>query len=165
VPSIGRFDGGLSQLLRGDGHGHFSAVPVAESGLIVPGDAKALVTLDFDRDGWPDFFVTRNDLPALAFRNRGVTGRHSLGVRLQGTIGNAAAIGARVTLELADGMTQTSEISAGSGYFSQSAPECFFGWVEKNPPRKVHIRWPDGRASEHSLDNASATLKFIEPSP
>ena len=54
-PAIGRFDGGLSQLLRGDGRGHFSPVPPAESGLVVPGDAKALAVLDLGNDGWPGF--------------------------------------------------------------------------------------------------------------
>jgi hypothetical protein len=59
IPLVGRFDGGLSQLLRGDGRGHFAPVPPAESGLVVPGDAKALAVLD--HDGWPDFVVTRNN--------------------------------------------------------------------------------------------------------
>ena len=61
IPQVGRFDGGLSQLLRGDGHGHFTPVPPAESGLVVPGDAKALAVLDLDQDGWPGFLVTRNN--------------------------------------------------------------------------------------------------------
>ena len=39
---VSRFDGGLSQLLRGDGQGRLEAVATAESGLVVPGDAKAL---------------------------------------------------------------------------------------------------------------------------
>ena len=30
IPAVGRFDGGLSQLLRGDGHGHFTPVPRRE---------------------------------------------------------------------------------------------------------------------------------------
>ncbi len=67
ITAVGRFDGGLSQLLRGDGRGHFTAVPVAESNLIVPGDAKALVVLDLDHDGWPDFLVSRNNDQTLAF--------------------------------------------------------------------------------------------------
>jgi hypothetical protein len=41
----GRFDGGVSLLLRGDGHGHFTAVSPADSGLVVPGDARAVVRL------------------------------------------------------------------------------------------------------------------------
>ena len=80
IPPVGRFDGGFSQLLRGDGHGHFTAVPPRESGLMVPGDAKALAVLDLDQDGWPDFLVTRNNATPLAFRNQGVAGRHCLSV-------------------------------------------------------------------------------------
>ena len=83
IPPVGRFDGGLSQLLRGDGRGHFTPVPPAESGLVVPGDAKALAVLDLDHDGWPDFLVTRNNGTTLAFRNGGIAGRRSLCVRLE----------------------------------------------------------------------------------
>ncbi|HEX2854369.1 MAG TPA: VCBS repeat-containing protein [Opitutaceae bacterium] len=70
VPAIGRFDGGVSQFLRGDGRGSFLAVPPAESGLIVTGDARALAVLDLNGDGRPDFFVTRNNGTTLAFQNR-----------------------------------------------------------------------------------------------
>ena len=88
IPCVGRFDGGLSQLLRGDGHGHFTPVTPAESGLVVPGDAKALAVLDLDQDGWPDFLVTQNNNTTLAFHNRGVAGRHSLRIQLRGPAGN-----------------------------------------------------------------------------
>lgn len=71
TPVVGRFDGGLSQLLRGDGQGQFIPVTPAESGLLVPGDAKALVVLDLDNDGWLDFLVSRNNGSTLAFRNKG----------------------------------------------------------------------------------------------
>ena len=55
IASVGRFDGGLGQLLRGDGRGYFAAVPAAKSNLVISGDAKALVVVDLDHDGWPDF--------------------------------------------------------------------------------------------------------------
>jgi hypothetical protein len=158
IPLVGRFDGGLSQLLRGDGHGHFTPVPPAESGLIVPGDAKALVVLDLDGDGWPDFAVTRNNSTTLAFRNNGVAGRHSLCLRLHGPAGNPTGVGATVTLELADGSRQTSEVCAGSGYYSQSTAACFFGWTEGNPPRRVRVRWPSGVSTEHEVPPQATTL-------
>ena len=130
TPVVGRFDGGLSQLLRGDGHGHFTPVPPGESGLIVTGDAKALAVLDIDGDGWPDLLVTRNDGSMLAFHNRGVPGHHPLRIALRGPAGNPTAVGACITVELSDGTAQTSEVYAGSGYYSQSSPECFFGYLE-----------------------------------
>ncbi|HVZ64518.1 MAG TPA: FG-GAP-like repeat-containing protein [Lacunisphaera sp.] len=163
VAMIGRFDGGLSQLLRGDGHGHFSAVPPADSGLVVPGDAKALALADLDGDGWPDFLVTRNGDTSLAFHNGGVAGRNSLAVRLHGPAGNPEGIGARVALELADGSAQTSEVQAGSGYYSQSGHNVFFGWSDANPPRRVRVFWPDGRTSAFPVARDSTILTLSAP--
>jgi hypothetical protein len=152
VPSIGRFDGGLGQLLQGDGHGGFTAVPPAASGIVVPGDAKALVGLDLDDDGWLDFVASRNQDTTLAFRNRGVAGGHGLVVR--------GAPGSRLTLELADGSNQTAEIFAGSGYFSQSAPLAAFGWPDGNPPKTLRIRWPDGHETTQSVQADQRSLQL-----
>jgi hypothetical protein len=163
IPSVGRFDGGLSQLLRGDGHGHFLPVPVAESNLLVPGDAKALAVLDLDRDGWPDFLVTRNNNTALAFRNGGVAGRRSLRIVLRGSAGNPTAVGARLSVELADGSTQTSEVAAGSGYYSQSTAACFFGYLDSNPPTHIRVRWPSGATSTRDGPVSSSTLTLVAP--
>ncbi len=165
IPSVGRFGGGLSQLLRGDGHGHFAPVPPAESNLVVPGDAKALAVLDLDRDGWPDFLITRNNNTTLAFRNKGVAGRHSLRIQLRGPAGNPTAVGARITVELADGSTQTSEVYAGSGYYTQSTAAVFFGYPDSNPPRKIRVRWPAGPTSEHAIPPGASSLTLSPPTP
>jgi hypothetical protein len=163
-PGVGRFDGGLSQLLRGDGRGGFTAVEPMQSGLVVPGDAKALVTLDLDGDGWADFVVSRNNATTLAWRNGGVAGRHSFQVLLEGRPGNPTAVGAQVRLELADGTVQVGEVTAGGGYYSQSAPGVFFGWPEGNPPRRLSVRWPDGSGSEQVFSSAPpATLHLAAP--
>ncbi len=158
---IGRFDGGVSQLLRGDGRGNFTPVEPVQSGLLVPGDAKALVTLDLDGDGWPDFVVSRNNSTALAWRNGGVPGRHSFRVRLQGSAGNPTAIGAAVTVKLADGTSQTAEVTAGGGYYSQSSAGVFFGYPDGNAPRSVSIRWPDGTTTSRDFTTPpGATVTF-----
>jgi hypothetical protein len=165
IPYVGRFDGGLSQLLRGDGRGHFTPVPVAESGLLVPGDAKALAVLDLDQDGWPDFLVSRNNNTTLAFRNNGMAGRHSLRILLRGPAGNPTAVGARITVELTDGSSQTSEVYAGSGYYSQSTAACFFGYPDANPPKNIRVRWPSGVTTEHGFPPDSSTLTLSAPAP
>jgi len=163
IPSVGRFDGGLSQLLRGDGHGNFSAVPVAESGLLVPGDAKGLAVLDLNHDGWPDFVVTRNNDTNLAFANRGVAGRKRLRVSLHGPAGNPTAIGARVTLELADGTKRLAEVCAGTGYYSQSSANCFFGWSTGNLPKILHVRWPQGAMTSHLVPTGATSVEISAP--
>jgi hypothetical protein len=121
--------------------------------------------LDLDQDGWPDFLVTRNNSTSLAFRNNGVTGRHSLRLLLRGPPGNPTAVGARVTVELADGSTQTSEVSAGSGYYSQSSAACFFGFPGTILPRKVKVRWPSGAITEHAAPTATGTMTLSAPPP
>jgi hypothetical protein len=163
MPSVGRFNGGLSQLLRGDGRGHFTAVPVAASGLLVPGDAKALAVLDLGHDGWPGFLVSRNNNTTLAFRNTGVPGRHSLRVLLQGAAGNPTAVGASITITLTDGSTQTSEVYAGAGDYSQSSAACFFGYPDSSPPRNIRVRWPSGVTTDHSFRPDSPTLTLSAP--
>jgi hypothetical protein len=163
IPLVGRFDGGLSQLLRGDGRGGFSVVSPADSGLVVRGDAKALAVVDFDDDGWPDFLVSRNNDRTSAFRNQGAAGRRALRVSLRGPRGNPTAIGARVTAEFADGATQTSGIFAGSGYYSQSSTACFFGGAAANPVRKLRVRWPSGETTEHAVPAGATTLTVSVP--
>jgi len=163
IVSVGHFDGGISQLLRSDGHGHFTPVPPAESGLIVNGDAKALAVLDLDQEGWPDFLVTRNDDTTLAFHNGGVAGHRPLRVILRGPAGNPTAVGAVITVELSDGSSEVSEVYAGSGYYSQSTPACFFGYPDANPPRKVHVRWPSGTTSEQAYAPGSNTVTLAAP--
>ncbi len=146
-PGLGRFDGGISQLFNGDGHGNFTAVPPIDSGLVVPGDAKALVQLDLDDDGWPDFLVSRNSRASLAFQHRGQTGSRSVQVMLESGAPGRPVVGARVTLELANGARQVVEIQAGGGYYSQNAPTAFLAWPEDNPPARLSVRWPDGAES------------------
>ncbi|HEX2898253.1 MAG TPA: CRTAC1 family protein, partial [Bacteroidia bacterium] len=162
VPSIGRFGGGIGQFIRGDGKGGFLAAPPAESGFLVSGDGKGLAVADLDQDGWPDFIVTRNNAANLVFKNRGVAGRHSFGVVLQGGPGNPRAVGARITVELADGNRRVGEVQAGGGHMSQSTATCHFGYADNNPPRRVTIRWPDGRTTTESIEDRAlpAVLTF-----
>jgi hypothetical protein len=162
-PGLGRFDGGLSQLLLGNGRGDFVPMEPARSGLVVPGDAKALVQLDLDADGWPDFIVSRNNSSTLAWRNQGVPGRHSLQVRLRGRPGNPTAIGATLLLEISDGSKQMAEITAGGGYYSQTSPAAFFGWSDGNAPRRLSVRWPDGSTSEQTLSEVPAVVTIGIP--
>jgi hypothetical protein len=61
-------------------------------------------------------------------------------------------------VELADGSTQTSEVYAGSGYYSQSSSACFFGYPSANPPKKIRVRWPSGLTTEHEFPAGSSTL-------
>lgn len=163
APVTGRFDGGLSQLLAGDGRGGFRLSPPLESNLIATGDAKALAVLDLDQDAVPDFFITRNNSTTLAYRNNTGQHGHTLRIRLRGQPWNPHAIGARVTVIMADGAVQTAETQAGAGYFSQSAPACYFGYTAGNRPVRIQVRWPGGRTSEHPVPRDATSLELPSP--
>jgi hypothetical protein len=137
-----RFDGGHGWLLRGDGRGGFAAMPAAESGIMVPGDSRAIAVTDLDQNGWPDFIVTQNNNRSLFFSNAGRAGARSFGVALRGAAGNPSAAGARLVLTLADGSRQVTEKGHGPVYF---------GFPETNPPTRLTIRWPVGQVSEHTF--------------
>jgi len=67
-PMTGRFDGGVSLLLRGDGHGHFTPVSPAESGLVAVGDARAVARLSPANPGEsPRLAVAQSQGPLLLF--------------------------------------------------------------------------------------------------
>jgi hypothetical protein len=153
----GRMDGGLSTLLLGRGgsgaQGLFEVVPTETSGLLLPGDAKALSVLDLNDDGLPDFVATRNNDDPRAFvadpSAHAAAGKW-LRVSLQSSVGNSHAIGARVTVQSTDGSRQTAEIAAGGSYLAQSAPYLFFG--VPGSVDQVEVHWPDGTASRHPAD-------------
>ena len=161
TPSLGRFTGGLGVLLTNDGHGNLRALGPQEAGLVVPGDAKALVVTDLDADNWPDLVASRNDEPALAFRHRGLAGHRPLRLVLQGPPGNPTALGARLTLTLADGSTRTSEVTAASGYYAQPSPAVFFALPPG--PASLAVIWPDGSTTKHQLPADATGTVTIQP--
>jgi hypothetical protein len=142
---IGRMDGGLSLLLYGDGKCGFTPIMSEQSGLVVPGDAKSLTTMDLNGDGWHDVVLGMNNGLVAAFENCGSHRGLPLRVRLLGKNGNPAGIGSRVTVRLDDGSKQTAEIYGGDGYLSQSSPELSFGIVSGRRAIAVDVRWPDGQ--------------------
>jgi hypothetical protein len=145
--SIGRMDGGISLLLEGNGNGGFTPILPEHSGLVVPGDAKSLTTVDLSADGWQDVVLGMNDGPVAAFENGGSRLGQPLRVRLRGKNGNPAAIGSRITVRLDDGSQQTAEIYAGDGYMSQSSSELSFGIAAGRRAVGVDVRWPAGQTS------------------
>lgn len=139
-----RMDGGVSQLLLGDGSGNLTPAPFDRQGAIIPGDAKALAIADISQDGAPDLLVTQNNGPLLAFANQPPPGGAYLRVRLRGPAGNHLGVGARVTVALADGGQSVREVASGGGYLSQSSATQFFAALPGNPATAIRVRWPDG---------------------
>ncbi|HEY8995036.1 MAG TPA: FG-GAP-like repeat-containing protein [Lacunisphaera sp.] len=145
----GRFDGGLSLLLLGDGQGGFTPATAQQSGLAIPGDARAVAVCDWNRDGRPDLVVTRINEPVLAYTQRSEPAAPGFAVALKGQRGNPDAIGARITVRFKDGTAQTAELQAGASYLAQSEPLSFFSYATTNVPTGIEVTWPDGSRTTH----------------
>ena len=161
----GNFDGGLSQLLLGNGDGSFRAAWPKESGLAVSGDAKALTLLDYNRDGAADFLMAINNGPMYLCVNTGAgdektkeTAAKHMSLRLIGPAGSQQAIGARATVVADDGSTQTAEVYAGGSYLSQSGPELFF--ARPKGPGKIDVVWPDGTKSSQEFSQWKSQIEI-----
>jgi hypothetical protein len=66
-PSTGRFDGSLGVLLKGDGHGGFTPLLPAKSGLSVTGEARSAVAVTLGGSKRPALVVARTEGPLLLF--------------------------------------------------------------------------------------------------
>ena len=106
----GRADASVGVLLRGDGTGQFRSVEPAQSGFVVPGDAKGLAEVAIG-EGPPLVVATQNDDSLRTFRP---------------TRGPARSVPVRprdrsAELVFDDGSTRKVELYYGSTYLSQSS--------------------------------------------
>jgi hypothetical protein len=123
---------------------------------------------DFDNDGqrdvllalsenfslwrwWEKLYKTAEDRfiwKLAAYRNVSNSSNHWLQVRLAGKPGNPQAIGARVTVQTADGQ-QTQQVGLNDGaFFSQGHYRLYFGLGSHARVDVMRIRWPDGQVDE-----------------
>jgi hypothetical protein len=81
-PSTGRFDGGVSLLLKGDGHGGLKPVPAWQSGLVAAGDTRAAAALAAPGvKGAPAIIVTQCNGPVLLFSPNTKTSNRTIASR------------------------------------------------------------------------------------
>ncbi|MFP4281565.1 MAG: hypothetical protein ACLFU2_02970, partial [Opitutales bacterium] len=140
-------------VLRGAGDGSFEAMHPVQSGVVVPDYAQALVQLDLPGpEGAPGLFYTRHGsesglLVPLAERGRWWD------LRLEGTTGNPAGIGARLRLREASGREQVFEIGTGGG-MGQAVPAIRPAEPLEGRLTEAVVRWPDGIVTRHAAPSS-----------
>lgn len=160
-PETGNMDGGVGLLLLGNGLGQFEPIWPDRSGILIPADAKSLATVDLNQDAWPDFVVATNSGPVFTFLHLGESKNQPLSFRLQGKPGNPTAIGARVTLHVADLPPQTVEIHAGGGYLTQTPATASFAIPAGKTAETVEITWPNGERIRVELKGSKSRRLLI----
>ena len=120
------------------------------------GEGAAAAWGDYDRDGFPDLFVTNfqnladGDKSNYLYHNSGNTNSW-LTVRCLGRVSNTSGIGAKVRVRARIGgreVWQLREISGGGAYLSQHSPEAMFGLGDATQIETIRIEWPSGTVQE-----------------
>ncbi len=112
-------------------------------------DARAVASVDWDRDGDLDLWVTNRTAPQVRLLvNEQPSGQSWIAIRVEGdgVKTNRDAIGARLTLwpEGNPSAKQQRTVRAGDGFLAQSSAWAHFGLKGMQGPFTLQVRWPGG---------------------
>ncbi len=124
------------------------------AGLDDPGDSRALIAFDYDRDGDEDLLITGVNQPVRLLENQSGPQGHWLHVELRQAPGsNRFGIGASV-YATTGGVTLRRDIIAGDSYLAGTPAEVHFGLGNTGIVDRLRVRWTDG--SESVFDQVAA---------
>ncbi len=139
---------------RNDGGDTFTSVTTGAF-VTTPRSNYGVAAGDYDGDGDLDLFAptARSEGPGILYRNDLSGGNHWAAFRLSGGPSNRSGIGAKVRVRAVIGGTprwQMREISASTGYGSQSALAAHFGLGNAAAIDTVRIEWSSGNVDVHT---------------
>ena len=118
----------------------------AITGLDFADDGRAIASVDWDRDGDLDLWISNRSAPCIRYMENNLkTGSHWLSVHLTGKKCIRDAIGARVEVWLPNESRHgVKSLRAGEGFLAQSSKRLHFGLRDADRIEKIVIRWPSG---------------------
>jgi hypothetical protein len=168
-PEVDQHNLGLSyrehpSLFLNQKNGKFTDVSAASGPAFAAREAsRGLAVGDLNNDGAMDIVISNLDARPWVILGPKPEG-HWILLKLQGTVSNTDAIGARVTLK-SQGLTQIREVKSGGSYQSHSDFRLHFGLGTAEIVDEIRIRWPSGIAQTLRKLKANQLLTIKEPAP
>ncbi|MCB9754715.1 MAG: CRTAC1 family protein [Myxococcales bacterium] len=134
-------------------------------GLSHEGQARALVTLDYDRDGDLDVLVANHAGPPALYRNDGGDQRPWIALRLEGRRSNRDARGAVVTLQATPSAApQVRQVGVESQFLGHGELALHFGLGDATSVYQLRVRWPNSDSVQVLEDlSVNQTISIVEP--
>ena len=154
------------QCFRNLGNGRFQEVPASELGDYFSSRylGRALVRIDWNRDGRDDFLVTHLDQPAALVTNTSPTDNRFVSIRVVGTSVDRDAITTTATLVTSNG-TRVRQLTAGDGYQASNQKRLHFGVPYDERIERLEVRWPSGNVQTFQQIPLNQELLIVEGRP
>ena len=149
-----------TRVYRNGGTGRFAQVDPAKSDawLQTPRLGRALATLDWNRDGRPDFAVSSLDSPAALLIGETAPRGNYVTIHLRAVRSARDAIGAEVVVETAE-HRWVHQLVCGDGYQTSNQRTITVGLGKDMLIRQITIRWPSGRLQ--TLESLSVNREYF----
>ncbi len=134
------------QYFHNEGNGRFVELSARSLGDYFQHEylGRAVVVLDWNRDGKQDLCISHLDAPTALLSNQTPDTGHYLTVKLYGVASNRDAVGATVTVSAGE-QSWTRHMLAGHGYLASNQRDLSFGLGSVESVDSLSVRWPSGR--------------------
>ena len=122
---------------------------------------------DLDNDGDVDVIIANNSGPARVLINSNNGANSWLGLRVLLNDRGTDALGAMVTLKLANGQTFSKRVKTAGSYVSASDPRLIFGLGDytDSVPIAALVQWPDGGKEEFVITELNQYITLVKGHP
>ncbi|MDX1965620.1 MAG: FG-GAP-like repeat-containing protein [Planctomycetaceae bacterium] len=161
---LGQSPAQVPLLFRGlpDGRFHATKFQDPQAFFNVPRVGRGLCTVDWNRDGLPDFAGSYLDGAAVVVENRSDPNGHSFTLELVGVQSSRDAIGTRVKVVGVSGKTYHWQATAGDGFAASNERRLHVGLGRDSQVSLLEIHWPSGIRQEFANLRAGTPWIAIE---